>query len=853
MNPFPIWRRALASRLQLRIVVVFIGMLLLVQVLSLWLISDRIGASAVETVDRELERGRITLSSVLDRRAEKLVSSLTVLSKDSGVREALVTRDAETINDTLANHGARIGADLGIATDLKFAPLAATRKTGAPITELASALAGRYGEATQQPLALDVSASPDGVKRTVRLTLLDGQLYQLAAVPVFAPQAIGWVVLGYRLDATMLGDFKQLSPNDIVLLAQQAPIQPWTVLASAVGDGMSGPPRPLAAAAAAPLTERWLTLRTKAVTSASPDSASLAHPVPLSLPYGIDAKLGGELRSLEIALTPGRDGVALLVRSLDEARAPFNAAKDLLRYLTLAAVVLFAIGSLLMARRITNPLRALTQAARGLGGGDYATPIAATSEDEIGTLAQAFEVTRQTVQRRDADLQRVAYVDPLTSLPNRAGFAREVTAALQAASVQPQAGACALLMLDLDRFKRVNDALGHNIGDEVLQLVAELLQRELRRPGDRLARLGANQFALLMPGSHAELGVNIAERMTNALRTPITVQDRKVDLSASFGVAAYPEHADNTETLMKRAELALDEAKKLQFGVVVFHAGLDASSAESLSLLSELRQAVTNDELRLFLQPKIDIRTGQVVAAEALVRWKHPSRGMVPPGQFIPFAEQSGFIRELTGWIIERGARRLRLMHSEGLPIRLALNLSARDLIDQDLPERLQRLVADHALVGGAAFLNFEITESAIFDDPERAKATLHRLHEAGFKLSIDDFGEGQTSLRMLKDLPVHELKIDMVFVRKMEFDENDARIVNAITRLAKGLGLRVVAEGVETERTLALLRKYGVDEAQGYFVAKPMPEEEFTEWVRNFTMPSTDAIRVDTRFGALS
>jgi EAL domain-containing protein (putative c-di-GMP-specific phosphodiesterase class I) len=264
--------------------------------------------------------------------------------------------------------------------------------------------------------------------------------------------------------------------------------------------------------------------------------------------------------------------------------------------------------------------------------------------------------------------------------------------------------------------------------------------------------------------------------------------------------------------------------------MAVYDPAIDAGSQKTLTLLSELRHAIGANELRLFLQPKIDVATDKLVGAEALVRWQHPTRGMVPPVQFIPFAEDTGFVRQLTLWVFEEAARQWAALHALGLH-RLSVNLSTRDLLDPELPMRCDAILRRQGVPATAFCL--EITESAVMNEPKRALAMLHTLAAAGFELSIDDYGEGQTSLSYLKTLPVHELKIDQIFIKQIDRDEKDATIVRSTIGLAHSLGFRAVAEGVENAAILVLLRELGCDEAQGYFIAKPMPAALLLDWVR--------------------
>ncbi|MDP9123921.1 MAG: GGDEF domain-containing phosphodiesterase, partial [Pseudomonadota bacterium] len=327
----------------------------------------------------------------------------------------------------------------------------------------------------------------------------------------------------------------------------------------------------------------------------------------------------------------------------------------------------------------------------------------------------------------------------------------------------------------------------------------------------------------------------VALRIEQALEQPLVIGEHKVDMGAGIGIACWPQHADDDDTLLVRAEMAMYAAKQRSNGPVTYDPAIDATSAQTLTLISELRQAVDRNELRLYLQPKLALDDRRVVGAEALVRWQHPQRGLVPPAHFIPFAEQTGFIRILTMWVFEEAARHWQTLADEGLQLRLSVNLSTRDLLDLDLPQKFASLLARHG-VPAAAFC-LEITESAIMDDPQRALATLDALSAMGFKLSIDDFGTGYSSLAYLKRLPVDELKIDQSFVRNMQSDRDDEMIVRSTIDLAHNLGIMVVAEGVETAAAWNLLRDLKCDQAQGYHMGRPMPVTEFSAWSTSWDM----------------
>jgi diguanylate cyclase (GGDEF)-like protein len=392
-------------------------------------------------------------------------------------------------------------------------------------------------------------------------------------------------------------------------------------------------------------------------------------------------------------------------------------------------------------------------------------------------------------------------------------------------------------MLDLDRFKQVNDVLGQAFGDRVLKRVAQRLAGECLDEGDVLARLGGDEFAVLVPGADDAAAGAKARRILRAFDLAFTVDAQPVDLGAGLGIALFPDDGRDVNALLTHAEMAMYVAKRRKVGAVRYDDTLDTSSEASLSLMTELRRAVAANELRLYLQPKARLADGAIVGAEALVRWAHPVRGILPPSEFIPFAEQTGFIREITGWMLEQGIAWLARPVVRDLQWRLSINLSTRDLIDQDLAARLQSQLQRHRV--DALRLCLEITESAIMDDPQRSQITLAQLHALGVKLSIDDFGTGYSSLAYLQRLKVDELKIDRSFVASMERDPGDAMIVRSTIELGHNLGLSVVAEGVETDHAWHMLRQLGCDEAQGYLIGRPAPAAEMTDRQLQLTVPA--------------
>jgi diguanylate cyclase (GGDEF)-like protein/PAS domain S-box-containing protein len=431
-------------------------------------------------------------------------------------------------------------------------------------------------------------------------------------------------------------------------------------------------------------------------------------------------------------------------------------------------------------------------------------------------------------------LTRQAFTDQLTGLPNRALLQDRTQQALRMAGRQGLTAA--LLLLDLDRFKEVNDTLGHHHGDLLLQQVAERVHGSLRS-SDTVARLGGDEFAVLLPQvAGVQEATVVADKLSAAIEAPFTVNGLTLDVDASIGVAVYPDHAGDANQLLQRADVAMYAAKATHAGYTVYDPTLDQHNPRRLGLLGQLRRALAAGELVVHYQPKADVRSARILGVEALVRWQHPEHGLLGPGEFVPLAETTGLIRPLTSYVLDAALRQCRTWLDAGHELSVAVNLSTRCLLDLTLPDQIIGLLEETAMAPERLVL--EITESAIMTDPTRALEILNRLHTLGVQLAIDDFGTGYSSMAYLKSLPVDELKVDRSFVKHLRDNPSDAVIVRSTVDLGHNLGLRVVAEGVEDEATWQELANLGCDSVQGYFLARPMPEAELVAWLATQPKP---------------
>ncbi|MDL2182726.1 EAL domain-containing protein [Pseudomonas sp. ChxA] len=435
------------------------------------------------------------------------------------------------------------------------------------------------------------------------------------------------------------------------------------------------------------------------------------------------------------------------------------------------------------------------------------------------------------IKDSEHELAHLAHHDPLTDLPNRLLFTDRAEQALASAQVHKRG--CALLLMDLDHFKIINDSLGHNVGDQLLKAVGERL-KGLFGPGVTLARLGGDEFAVLAESCPQVVqAAALAQRMLDAMKEPFVFDGNQLFISASIGISLFPSDALSAEQLLRNADSALFKAKSAgREGYALYTEELTAHAQHRVEIASELRRALDQQELRVYYQPVHDLQDSRLVGVEALVRWQHPERGLVPPGEFIPIAERTGLIADIDAWVMDQACRQMGQWLADGAPLSfIAVNVSSRLFARRELYEQVAQVL--HTTGLDPAYLELEVTESAVMEDPEVALEQLHRLRELGLRLAIDDFGTGYSSLLRLKRLPVQKLKIDQGFVAGLPWDEDDAAIVRVVIALAKSMGMQVHAEGIEQVEQARFLLEQECDLGQGYWFGRPVPAQEM-DWARS-------------------
>jgi diguanylate cyclase (GGDEF)-like protein len=777
--------RSRLSSLGSRLVIFFVVLLVLVQGLGAFLVIEANSQIARQTIDQELEQGERVFRQLLAQNRARLEQGAAILSADFAFRQAIATNNVGTIVSVLRNHGARAGANVMTLVSLDKLVIADTRDDG------------RHGKPFAFPELVDASATEG---KASSIVLIGERLHQLVVVPVLAPDPIAFVGLAFEVDDAAARELNQLTGLEVSFISRvdrSARLVHASTLPPGLREALAGA---LSGSGAGPRT-RELDL------------------------------LGEEYETRLAELTAaGRGGVvAVLQKPLAEGLAPFRRISAAFFWLTLAGLAMLVAGSLLIARSITRPVSRLAEAAQRVQRGDYTRHVDLKQKDEIGQLADSFNHMLDGIESREKEILRLAYEDGLTGLPNRAMFNEQLEQAVRIArrAAQP----LAVLLFDMDRFKAINDTLGHPVGDQALREVGGRVRAALR-DSDVVARLGGDEFAVLLATGSSEHAFRVvADKILKALEDPLVIEGQPMDIAASIGIARFPEHGEDAASLMRAADVAMYAAKRGKSGFAIYDPAHDERRQEFLTLLGELRRAVEAGELVLHYQPKMHLAQNRVTSVEALVRWRHPQRGFVPPSEFIPFAEQTGYISSITRWVLGEAIEQCGRWQRAGLEIRMCVNISARDLRSED--SLVQYVWA--ALIAAdvpPGMLCLEITESGLMDDPRSAQATLRKLRDLGIATSIDDYGTGYSSLAYIKQLAVNELKIDRTFVAGMEADERNAAIVRSTIELGHNLGLAVVAEGVETAHELEQLRRFGCDMVQGFHFARPMAAEALEAWL---------------------
>lgn len=720
---------------------------------------------------RQLAATRAMLDRTLAERARLLRAAADAMAGDFAFREAVATHDPPTMRSALSNQSGRIGADLAVL----YAP------DGHVLTATSAQLAEQAGAGLRLP---------EG-ERAAPFALVGGRPYQIVFAPLRAPQVIAWVALGFALDRPLAQQLAALAGTEVSFVYREP-------------DGTSGTISTLDAATAGAMAVQGLADR----RSDSPVMADMAGEQYLTL----SAPLGAQ------------SGTLLLVaqRSESAAMRSFREMRLALLLIGGAALLGAIVVAVLAGRSAVRPLGVLVAAAREIERGSYTDPVQVGGGVEFRQLAGTFNSMQAGIREREAHIVRQATHDALTGLPNRAGLREQLAAA-------PPNATLSVALVDVHRFRDINASVGHATGDAVLQALALRLAR-LAGEHTQCARIGADQYVVTAPLHDSEL-LHRLLMAADDWRAGLALGELRLSVDIRAGISEWRAPRVAVEDLLRQADVALLQAKEQSTVAVVYRPTHDADHRRRITLVAELRRALAGEGLSLHYQPLVNMTDRSVLGFEALLRWTHPTLGSIAPSEFIPLAERASVLPDLSRWVLDAAIRQLGAWQREGLEVTASVNLSAADFADGMLPARVFAMLSEHQVP--AARLLLEVTESAIMREPQLAAQIMQQLRTGGVGFAIDDFGTGHSSLAQLHALPVDELKIDRGFVSSLDRSASNHAIVRTTIELGHSLGLKVVAEGIETPEVWSALLRMGCDLAQGYYVSRPMPAAAVSSWLR--------------------
>jgi diguanylate cyclase (GGDEF)-like protein len=764
-----------------RLLILIVSLVALAQGVTIVLTLASIRGAVRTESARQLTATRGMLDRTLAVRARLLLATAQVMVADFAFRQAVATADLPTMQSALDNHAGRVGADLAVL----YSP------DGRVLTATTPELAREAGASLHLPQA--DAAAPFAV--------VGGRPYQIVFAPLRAPDVIAWVALGFALDRPLAQQLAALAGTDVSFIYREP--------AGAGGAISTLDPETAAELAARP------------PTSLGGDAPSLAT-------------FGGQQFLTLSAPLDAQSGMLQLVvqRSQQGAMAQFREMRFALLLIGGAALLGAIVVAVLAGRSAVRPLGVLVSAAQQIERGYYCDNIAVQGGEEFQRLAGTFNSMQQGIREREAHIVHQATHDALTGLPNREGL-RERLEAL------PATAQLSVAVLDVHRFRDINASVGHQTGDRLLQALALRLQA-LSGESASCARVGADLFVLTAPLHDSELLHRLLV-LADEWRAGVELGDLRLSVDIRAGISEWRAPRVPVEDLLRQADVALLQAKEQSTIAVVYQSTHDADHRRRVLLVAELRRALVGEGLSLHYQPLVNMTDRAPVAFEALLRWSHATLGNISPAEFIPLAERASVLPDLSRWVLNHAIAQLGEWHRAGLEIEVAVNLSAADFADGGLPARVLALLRQHQVP--ATRLLLEVTESAIMRDPQVAAQVMQQLRSAGVRFAIDDFGTGHSSLAQLHALPVDELKIDRAFVMNLERSASNQAIVRTTIELGHSLGLKVVAEGIETPDVWAALLRLGCDMAQGYYISRPMPVEFVADWTRTQRQQLTRAL----------
>ena len=741
-----------------------------------------------QRVERSLEARSAVFDRLMTARARQMQQTVRLASMEANFAAAVTSGDLEALPRLLDERSRATNGTLGLLLDLNGEIIAASTPLDPPRLALPG-LISRAGEQGLSRSSLDAN----------------GRSYEMVTVPLRAPLPVGWLAVGYPIDSDLADVIQSLTGLNTTLYRNER--GQTQVLGS--------------------------TLAPETLASFMQNLAE----APVAGEKLIEVEVPGDhFLGVQRDLIPKSGDIKVLLKeSVTETTAPYQQVRIHALAVTGFVTLLALLGASLLARGIGDPMQQLVTAARRIREGDYSVPVTLKSDDELAELAVSFNAMQEGIAEREERITYQAQFDALTGLPNRLLGLEGLASAIERADEISEP--VSVLVVDLNGVADIGSSLGHEIGDELLAQAAERLRASLDSRFV-LARLEVDSFLAVLQGVNDIGARECAEELLRLLNAGMTVRDLNVSLDATVGISCFPRHGTNPDKLLLRATVAKNDARAAEASIRIYEEGREDQHVRHVTILGDLRRAVNQDELKLFMQPKVNLADGSICGAEALVRWDHPTLGFLQPNEFIPLAEQSGNICMISRWALVAAIRECRLWQEAGLDLNVSVNLSGRDLQNADLPCALSEMLRDHDL--DASRMVLEITEQALVRDLEDARRVIECLRDLGAKIAIDDFGTGYSSLVQIKNLPVDEVKIDRAFVTDLPGNRADVAIVRSAIELAHNLGLDVLAEGVENRATMRWLAAHGCERAQGFLIARPMPAGQFLAWLADYNRELT-------------
>jgi len=770
--------------LRYRILLLFLCLIVMTSITTITAVLFATNTNVEEQAQDKLQVGIRVFQQLLNLQAEQLYDSAELLTADFGFKTAMLDDDSETILSVLKNHSARISADLMMLVSLDGALVASTDEK----THLAK-------DFPFQELLVEA----DDLGGLTTVVTLNGNAYQLVILQIEAPLPVAWTVIGFQIDQSLVNQLKDLTSLDVA----------FTV---------AGERKPVLTTGAFEMVKATIQLSDgewQRVSASGEDYLAVVLNLSKSNKFEVNA---------------------VLTTSLDAAYAKFSQLKAQMFIIAIIALLISTLVAMIFSRNITRPVFKLVSAAKRISSGDYSEdiPLANTKRNEIDQLASSFQVMQRGIAEREEKIIQHAYHDSLTGLGNRRLAKQQIDKQLHYA--ESKQGKFAIACIDIKSFKQINDTFGYQIGDELLKAIGQKLL-SISSQEVKPARIGADEFILFLQDASLDESKDSVSNKLNQLNDLYSFDGLNVLASIVAGVAYYPDHGTETDQLLRRADIALNEAKEKKLELTVYENGSEEKYLSQVRIVNELKSAISKDQLTIFYQPKLDLQQQKVTQVESLVRWFHPELGPIHPADFIPLAEQSGLMPDLSRWIMRRALQEGAAWRDQNIDFAIAINLSAHDLVSADLPEYVMGILDECGLK--PKDLIIEVTESAVMEDLDKSLLVLNEFRENGIKLAIDDYGTGYSSLSQLKKLPVDELKIDMAFVLHLDKNKEDQAIVRSTIELARDLGLTVVAEGVDNRTSWAILEQFGCDKLQGFYISKPLASADLIAWHSTFDIAS--------------